>query len=54
MAGFCANSYDFEINNRNRKTKINNSIDIELTINEKMTYCGCCEDDYGNDWFYEL
>ena len=58
MAGFSANSFDFETNNDNRnenkKTKINNSIDIESIINENITDISCYEDEYGNDWFYEL
>lgn len=57
MARFAANSYDFETNNNNRKTKINTSNNIIITINEKTTDYNCYDDDgYGNvyddDWFY--
>lgn len=58
MARIAANSFDFETNNdnknENRKTKINNFIDIESIINENITDISYYEDDYGNDWFYEL
>lgn len=58
MARIAAISFDFEINNndinKNRKTKINDSIDIESIINENITDISCYEDEYGNDWFYEL
>ena len=57
MARIAANSFDFETNNdninENRKTKINNFIDIESIINEEITN-NAYEDEYGNDWFYEL
>lgn len=58
MARIAENSFDFETNNDNRndnrKTKINNFIDIESIINENITDISCYEDEYGNDWFYEL
>lgn len=58
MARIAAYSFDFETNNdninNNRKTKINNFIDIESIINENITNISYYEDEYGNDWFYEL
>lgn len=56
MARFAANSYDFETNNNNRKTKINTPNNIIININEKTTDYNCYDEEYtveyGNDWFY--
>ena len=58
MARFAANSYDFETNNNNRKTKINTSNNIGIIINEKIMDYNCYDEEYteeySDDWFYAL